>query len=50
MLSTASMNAAYSVEVDAVLSGYQGGDDIGAMILEAVALVKLRNPAANLLL
>jgi pyridoxine kinase len=32
--------------VDAVLSGYQGGDDIGAMILEAVALVKLRNPAA----
>jgi pyridoxine kinase len=33
-------------EVDAVLSGYQGGDDIGAMILEAVALVKLRNPAA----
>jgi pyridoxine kinase len=33
-------------EVDAVLSGYQGGADIGAMILEAVALVKLRNPAA----
>jgi pyridoxine kinase len=33
-------------EVDAVLSGYQGGDDIGAVILEAVALVKLRNPAA----
>jgi pyridoxine kinase len=33
-------------EVDAVLSGYQGGEDIGAMILEAVALVKLRNPAA----
>jgi pyridoxine kinase len=31
--------------VDAVLSGYQGGADIGAMILEAVALVKLRNPA-----
>ena len=33
-------------EVDAVLSGYQGGEDIGVMILEAVALVKQRNPAA----
>ena len=33
-------------EVDAVLSGYQGGEDIGAMILEAVTLVKERNPAA----
>ena len=33
-------------EVDAVLSGYQGGTDIGAMILDAVALVKLRNPGA----
>jgi pyridoxine kinase len=33
-------------EVDAVLSGYQGGTDIGAMILDAVGLVKLRNPAA----
>jgi pyridoxine kinase len=33
-------------EVDAVLSGYQGGEDIGAMILEAVALVKQRNPTA----
>ena len=33
-------------QVDAVLSGYQGGADIGAMILEAVALVKVRNPAA----
>jgi pyridoxine kinase len=33
-------------EVDAVLSGYQGGADIGAMILDAVALVKLRNQAA----
>jgi pyridoxine kinase len=32
--------------VDAVLSGYQGGEDIGGMILDAVALVKLRNPAA----
>jgi pyridoxine kinase len=33
-------------QVDAVLSGYQGAEDIGAMILEAVALVKQRNPAA----
>ena len=33
-------------DADAVLSGYQGGADIGAMILEAVALVKQRNPAA----
>lgn len=33
-------------EVDAVLSGYQGAEDIGAMILDAVALVKRRNPAA----
>jgi pyridoxine kinase len=33
-------------EVDGVLSGYQGGEDIGAMIVEAVALVKQRNPAA----
>src|SRR4029453_13587859 len=33
-------------EVDAVLSGYQGGEDIGAMILDAVALVQLRNPGA----
>ena len=33
-------------EVDAVLSGYQGGEDVGAMILRAVALVKQRNPAA----
>jgi len=33
-------------QVDAVLSGYQGGEDVGAMILEAVALVKQRNPAA----
>jgi pyridoxine kinase len=33
-------------EVDAVLSGYQGAEDIGAMILEAVTLVKQRNPAA----
>ena len=33
-------------QVDAVLSGYQGGADVGTMILEAVALVKVRNPAA----
>ena len=33
-------------EVDAVLSGYQGGEDVGAVILDAVALVSRRNPAA----
>jgi pyridoxine kinase len=33
-------------QVDAVLSGYQGAEAVGAMILEAVSLVKLRNPAA----
>jgi len=33
-------------QVDAVLSGYQGREDIGAMILDAVALVKQRNRAA----
>ncbi|NNG19181.1 pyridoxal kinase PdxY [Naumannella sp. ID2617S] len=32
--------------VDAVLSGYQGGEEVGAVILEAVALVKQRNPSA----
>jgi pyridoxine kinase len=32
--------------VDAVLSGYQGGEDIGDVILEAVARVKAANPAA----
>ncbi|HEY5980865.1 MAG TPA: pyridoxal kinase PdxY [Microlunatus sp.] len=32
--------------VDAVLSGYQGGADVGAVILDAVALVKSQNPAA----
>lgn len=31
---------------DAVLSGYQGGEDVGAVILEAVAAVKEVNPAA----
>lgn len=31
---------------DAVLSGYQGGADVGAVILDAVALVRSRNPAA----
>lgn len=33
-------------EVDLILSGYQGGDDIGDAILDAVALVKSRNPEA----
>jgi pyridoxine kinase len=33
-------------QVNAVLSGYHGAEDIGMMILDAVALVKLRNPAA----
>ena len=33
-------------EVDAVLSGYQGGEDIGDVILDAVAKVKAANPAA----
>ena len=32
--------------VDAVLSGYQGGADVGQVILDAVALVKSRNPDA----
>lgn len=32
--------------VDAVLSGYQGGADVGAVILDAVALVRERNPQA----
>lgn len=32
--------------VDAVLSGYQGGEDVGAVILDAVELVRSRNPAA----
>lgn len=33
-------------DVALVLSGYQGGDDIGDAILDAVALVKHRNPNA----
>lgn len=33
-------------DVELVLSGYQGGDDIGDAILDAVALVKQRNPEA----
>lgn len=33
-------------DVDLVLSGYQGGNDIGDAILDAVALVKERNPEA----
>jgi pyridoxine kinase len=32
--------------VDAVLSGYQGGEDIGDVILDAVAKVKAANPDA----
>ena len=32
--------------VDAVLSGYQGGEAVGAEILKAVELVKQRNPQA----
>jgi pyridoxine kinase len=31
---------------DAVLSGYQGGEDVGAVILEAVAKVRSHNPEA----
>ncbi len=33
-------------EVDAVLSGYQGAEDVGEVILEAVEQVKALNPAA----
>lgn len=33
-------------DVGLILSGYQGGDDIGDAILDAVALVKTRNPNA----
>ena len=33
-------------QVDAVLSGYQGADDVGEVIVDAVALVRRRNPAA----
>lgn len=33
-------------DVQLVLSGYQGGDDIGDAILDSVALVKQRNPEA----
>jgi pyridoxine kinase len=33
-------------EVDAVLSGYQGGEDIGAVILEAVERVRTANSSA----
>ena len=31
---------------DAVLSGYQGGEDVGSAIIEVVRLVKERNPSA----
>lgn len=34
-------------DVELVLSGYQGGSDIGDAILDAVALVKQRNPQAR---
>ena len=37
-------------QVDAVLSGYQGGEDVGAVILDAVDLVRQRNPDGLLLL
>ena len=30
-----------------MLSGYQGGEDIGDVILDAVARVKAANPAAT---
>jgi pyridoxine kinase len=33
-------------QCDAVLSGYQGAEDVGATILEAVELVRSRNPRA----
>ena len=33
-------------KVDAVLSGYQGAEAVGAVVLEAVALVKERSPRA----
>lgn len=33
-------------ECDAVLSGYQGGEQVGAVILDAVARVKAANPKA----
>ena len=33
-------------QIDAVLSGYQGGEGIGAVILDAVARVKAANPQA----
>jgi pyridoxine kinase len=31
-------------QVDAVLSGYQGAEDVGAVILDTVDLVRRRNP------
>ena len=37
-------------QVDAVLSGYQGAEDVGAVILDTVELVRRRNPAVRLLL
>ena len=40
-------SAACLGECDGVLSGYMGGADIGAAILDAVATVKRANPAAR---
>jgi pyridoxine kinase len=34
-------------DVRLILSGYQGGSDIGDAILDAVAMVKVRNPSAR---
>lgn len=34
-------------EVDAVLSGYQGAEEVGAVVLDAVARVRAANPAAR---
>lgn len=34
-------------QIDVVLSGYQGGEEIGEVILDAVARVKRANPAAT---
>jgi pyridoxine kinase len=33
-------------QCEAVLSGYQGAEDVGAVVLDAVAMVKRHNPAA----
>ncbi len=36
--------------IDAVLSGYQGAEAVGEVVLDAVARVKAANPASGLLL